>query len=149
MIPRFIFDGIITPIIAILEFLGNALTIAVMWHDCNTSPTAFLLIVLAVLDDLVLIGFLGIVIRYICIYRRTLSTCVTLTYYMLFYAMTLAMLAATSQLMAIYTILLVTLQRYISVCWPTLSNRVTMKAVQISLALTLSGCLCFVFSKIF
>ena len=149
MVPRFFFDGIITPIIAILGFLGNALTITVMWHDRNTSPTAFLLIVLAILDDLVLIGFLGVIIRWLCIYRRAVTACVTFTYYMPYYAIPFAMLAATSQLMAIYTILLVTLQRYISVCWPTLSNRITMKVVQLSLVLTLLGCLCFVSPRYF
>ncbi len=56
-----IMNAVVKFVLLGIGIIGNGLSITVMWSERNTSATAFLLIVLAVVDSLLLIAWVFLV----------------------------------------------------------------------------------------
>ncbi len=117
---RFILDVPFCLAICLAGLEGNTLTCVVMWSEKKTSPTAFLLIVLALADNAMLLvnGFLKASItwyryfqhdslyaysEYLGLYGWSVSTCV--------------------KFIANWSMVMVAVARYVSVCLPHKSGR--------------------------
>ncbi len=108
-------SGVLHVVLCVFGLVTNTLTCVVVWKDRKTSSTAFLLIVLAFVDDLVLLVW-GIMRASTAIARYVGSASFFKVYSPL--AVVGWGMASVVHTMATWQIVLVTVDRYVSVCLP-------------------------------
>ncbi len=116
---QFLLEGILNIALCIFGLVGNALTLAVVWKDRKQSATAYLLVVLAVVDNSVLIIW-GVVRASYSIPRYVGGSDIYIHGYVQQYGWSLA---STVHLMSTWAVVMITAVRYVSVCLPHRSNQ--------------------------
>ncbi len=102
--------------IALLGFVGNTLSVIVLWKDRNKSATNFLLIVLAFVDDAVILtNGVMVAIPSMC---QAFNTCPMTIWAITKYGQYGWPLSGLTHMSTTYITLSVTIIRYIAVCQP-------------------------------
>ncbi len=115
---HFLVEGILNIALCMFGLIGNSLTLMVVWKDRKKSATAYLLIVLAVVDNLVLVVW-GVVRASYAIPVYTMGSYLYIYGYIMHYGVILGHIV---NLMSTWAVVMVTMVRYISVCLPHRSN---------------------------
>ncbi len=145
---RMVMDGVLGIFISFGGLAGNSLTFLVFWKDRHSSATAYLLIVLAAVDSLVLLTWAPFrAARAIANYtedrRFFFYAWVVIQHYGLSFTF-------TCHLMSTWCVVLVTCVRYIAVCHPERSQRwLAPNVVRKATAIVLSGCVVFIIPHVF
>ncbi len=140
-------DGVISIIVSFLGLIGNSLTYLVFWKDRNSSATAYLILVLAAVDSLVLFTWAPLrAARAIATYtqdKRFFYAWFVFQHYGMSFTF-------TCHLMSTWCVVLVTCVRYIAVCHPERSQRwLASNVVRKATAIVLSGCVVFIIPRLF
>ncbi len=144
---QYIVAGILHFIIAGLGLVGNTLTCVVVWKDAKTSATSFLLVVMAIVDNLVLITWsLQRAAPATAVYRRDAA----FIYIWPIFSAYGWIFATVAHLMATWSVVLVTAVRYVAVCLPHRANRwLAMRVVRRVTAVVLICCVLIVVPRMF
>ncbi len=134
---QFLLEGIANIILCLLGFIGNTLTLMVVWKDRKKSATAYLLVVLAVIDNSVLAVW-GTVRASYGIPRYVTGSFLIIHGFTAQYGWSLA---AMVHLMSTWAVVMITIVRYISVCLPHRSTQwLALSMVRKVSALVLGAC---------
>ncbi len=144
---KFVMDGVLSVVVSIFGLAGNSLTFLVFWRDRKSSATAYLLIVLAAVDSLVLLTWAPLRgARAIANYTedsKFFYAWIIFQHYGLSFTF-------TCHLMSTWCVVLVTCVRYIAVCHPERSQRwLASNVVRKATAIVLSGCVVFIIPRLF
>ncbi len=135
---HFLVEGILNISLCIFGLIGNSLTLMVVWKDRKKSATAYLLIVLAVVDNLVLVVW-GVVRAGYAIPDYTVESYLYIHGYVMQVGV---VLGSTMNLMSTWAVVMVTMVRYISVCLPHRSTH-WLKPTLIRRCSLMVICVCF------
>lgn len=112
----FLIETVLMGTLCAFGFVGNLLSAVCLWKDNSKSATPFLLVSLELADTLFLVTVLLLrVVTSVDTFTGSLPSMIVLTSYFGKYVYPLAMIAGTG---TIYLTVLVTVNRYISVCKP-------------------------------
>ncbi len=138
---RVAMSGALVIVISLFGLLGNSLTSVVFWKDRKSSATAFLLVVLATIDSLVLLTWGSMKAAHaIASYLRD-NASLFMWPYLLHYGFSVSF---SVQLMSTWCIVVVTFVRYIAVCQPERSHRwLAPNVVRKATAIVLCSCALF------
>ncbi|XP_013379691.1 FMRFamide receptor [Lingula anatina] len=107
--------GIIGPM-CIFGLIGNALSFVILFRENGSSPTFFLLRTVAVADSLMLVtSLLMYVVPGLMHYFKMDSY----SHYKAYTAVSIWPFAMMAQTSTIWMVLVVAIERYIAICWPT------------------------------
>ncbi len=146
---KLVVDGVLSVILSLIGLIGNVLTYLVFWKDRNSSATAYVLIVLAVVDSVVLLTwapFRGAFTfaQYPPRDARFFNYADAIIQH---YGMSFV---STCHLMSTWCVVLVTCVRYIAVCHPERSQRwLAPNVVRKATAIVLSSCVIVIIPRVF
>lgn len=122
----FIFWGIIMPIISVIGFIGNILTIIVLFRREMKSTTVYFLRTLVVTDTGIIVGaIMGLSVISITQLNPDLGTFTDVIYPHIFTPTNYTVM--TLQMLNVWTTVAVSVERYIAICHPFRSVRVCTK----------------------
>lgn len=112
----FVIEALLMGALCLFGFAGNSVSTVCLWRDCSRSATPFLLVSLGVADTLFLATVFALrVLTSIDTFAQPLTWLHPAVPYLGKYVYPTALVAETG---TIYLTILVTVNRYVSVCWP-------------------------------
>ncbi len=117
---KFVFDAVVAVLICLGGLVGNTLTCLVMWGDSKKSATALALVVLAMADNAVLLVYAVLKAFTASVSYFSIDSMSLVSQYFSTYGWALA---SPVKMIATWSVVLVAIVRFISVCLPHKSTR--------------------------
>ena len=140
-------SGFLNLVLCVFGLVANTLTCIVVWKDRKTSSTAYLLIVLAVVDDLVLLVYSWGTMRSATAIARYVGSASFFKYYSPLAVVGWG-IASVVHTMATWQIVLVTFDRYVFVCLPHKQKWLAPAKIRQTTGILLTGCAVFAIPRL-